>query len=114
MSDGNTNALAAFNSPTLAEVIDTIGITQFPSETNWHHTIAGLLIQGGKITAVASGATVAVSFNAGYSKQVLGIFVQAIGTSVLGWSVTIISTSGFSVVNAAVGPRDFYWWAIGV
>lgn len=110
----NTNAITPFAEATPAELNNSIGITQFPSETNWHQTIGGLLIQGGFVDNVGSGATVAVPFNTGYPTQVLGVYVQAIGTSVLGWSVNNVTTSGFDLINAAVAGRDFYWWAIGV
>lgn len=110
----NTNAVIPFLDASLRELNDSIGITQFPSETNWYQTIGGILIQGGTVLAVGSAATVAVSFNAGYPTQVLGVFVQAKGASVLGWSVDTVTLSGFNLINAAVANRDFYWWAIGV
>lgn len=110
----NTNAVLPFNAPSLEELADSLGITQFTSETNWHQTIGGVLIQGGSVLAVGSGATVVVPFNVGFPTQVLGVFVQARGTSVLGWSVNGVTTAQFSLVNAAVAARDFYWWAIGV
>lgn len=111
---GNTNAVTPFTGATLAELNDALGITQFPSETNWYQTVGGILIQGGFVDNVGSGATVAVPFNVGYPTQVLSVFVQGIGTSVLGWSVNNVTTAGFDLVNAAVANRDFYWWAIGV
>lgn len=113
MSQG-TNAVVPFEGANLRELVDSLGITQFPSETNWHQTLGGLLVQGGFIDSAGSGATVVVPFNVGFPTQVLGVFVQAIGTSVLGWSVNNITTAQFELVNAAVANRDFYWWAIGV
>lgn len=110
----NTNAILPLNSATFKELSEALGVTQFASDTNWQQTIGGLLIQGGFVNDVGSGATVAVPFNAGYPTQVLGVFVQALGTSVLGWSIDNVTTSGFDLVNAAVATRDFYWWAIGV
>lgn len=110
----NTNAVTSFNGTSLEELNEAIGITQFPSDTNWYQTIGGLLIQGGLVEAVGSGATVTVPFNVGYPTQVLGVFVQSKGTGVLGWSVDNVTQAGFDLVNAAIANRDFYWWAIGV
>lgn len=111
---GNTNAITPFVGASLSDLNDALGITQFPSERSWFQTIGGLLVQGGYVAAVGSGATVAVPFNVGYPTQVLGVFVQPLGTSVLGHAVNNVTTSGFDLVNAAVAGRDFYWWAIGV
>lgn len=113
MSQG-TNAVLPFTDATQKDLTDTIGITQFPSANSWYQTIGGLLIQGGLVTGAGSGATVVVPFHAGYPTQVLGVFVQAQGTSVLGWSVNNITTAQFELVNAAVAARSFNWWAIGV
>jgi hypothetical protein len=110
----NTNAVTPFNEPTLKELADSLGITQFTTETNWFQTIGGVLIQGGSIAGVSSGATVVVPFNVGFPTQVLGVFAQVRGTSVLGWSVTAVDIEKFSIVNAVGAVRDFYWWAIGV
>lgn len=109
---GATQGVLPYLRGTPEETADAIGITQFPSEGNWFQTIGGLLIQGGKIE-VGSAATLTVNFNAAYPKQVLGVFVQPTGTSLLGFSVNTITLDTFDIVNAAV-VRDFYWWAIGV
>ena len=109
-----SNAVLPYSRPTLRDLTETIGITQFPSETNWFQTIGGLLIQGGVVSGVGSGATVSVPFNVGFTIQVLGVFVQARGASVLGWSVGTVTLADFQLINAAVAGRDFYWWAIGV
>lgn len=110
----STNAVAPFNDPSLRQLAESLGITQFPSETNWYQTMGGLLIQGGTVTGVGSGATVVVPFNVGFITQTLGVFVQAKGTGVLGWSVNNVTKNQFELVNAAVAARDFYWWAVGV
>lgn len=113
MSQG-FNAALPFTGVKLEELADSIGITQFPSDIAWYQTIGGLLIQGGRVDSVGSGATVVVPFNVGFPTQVLGVFIQARGTSVLGWSVNNITTAQFDLINAAVAGRSFYWWAIGV
>jgi hypothetical protein len=111
----NTNAIASFTSPSSEELNEAVGITQFQSETNWFQTIGGILIQGGRVNGIASDATVVVPFNAGFPTQVLQVFVQPLGTSVLGWSIADPpNKNNFSIINAAFGPRDFYWWALGV
>lgn len=109
-----SNSILPYTGAQLSEIPDAIGITQFPSATNWFQTIGGLIIQGGIVTAVGSGATVIVPFNVGFTIQVLNVFVQAQGTSVLGWSVNNITLAQFELINAAVAGRDFHWWAIGV
>jgi hypothetical protein len=109
-----TNAVSPFIDPNLRDLADSIGITQFQGADKWYQTIGGILIQGGLVTGVGSGATVVVPFNVGFPTQVLGVFVQALGTSVLGWSVNNITTAQFELVNAAVAARSFNWWAIGV
>lgn len=110
----NTNAVAPFNDPSLRQLADSLGITQFPSATNWYQTMGGILVQGGQVTGVGSAATVVVPFNVGFPIQCLGVFVQAQGTSVLGWSVNNVTQAQFELVNAAVAARSFYWWAVGV
>lgn len=105
-------ALLPYLRGTPEETADAIGITQFPSETNWYHTIGGLLIQGGLIE-VLSGVTLTVDFNAAYPKQVLGVWLQPIGTSALPWNVDAVTLDTFDIVNGAA-DQEYYWWAIGV
>lgn len=107
-----TQGILPYLRGTPEEAADAIGITQFPSENHWFQTIGGLLIQGGKIE-VGSAATLTVDFNASYPKQVFGVWIQPIGTSLLGFSVDAVTLDSFDIVNAAI-VREFYWWAIGV
>ena len=109
----NTNAVLLFNQASTKELLESIGVTQFDSLTNWHQTIGGILIQGGYLTAVGAGAALGVPYNVGFPKQVVGTFVQPLGASLLGFSVTPVDKNSFTLNNAAV-VRDFYWWAIGV
>lgn len=109
----NINSIPPYSVSNLQDLVDAIGITQFTSEKNWHHTIAGILIQGGFLQSVGSGVTLVVPFNVGFPKQVLGVWPQPIGTSLLGHSINNITTAQFELVNDAV-VRDFYWFAIGV
>ena len=110
----NTNALVPFNRASLQETADSLGITQFVSETNWHQTIAGLLIQGGRINSVTHGAPLVVPFNVGFPTQVLGVFTQEIGANAHAASINSITTAQFSIILASGPSKDFYWWAIGV
>lgn len=105
-------ALLPYLRGTPEETADAIGITQFPSETNWFHTIGGLLIQGGLIE-VLSGTTLTVDFNASYPKQVLGVWIQPIGTATVSSRVNTVTLDTFDIVNGAA-DQSFYWWAIGV
>ncbi len=110
----STNAIAPFNDPSLRDLANSLGITQFLSETNWYQTIGGILIQGGKIISATHGAPVPVPFNVGFLTQVLGVFCQELGTQAHGWSINNITTSGFELSLASGPAKDFYWWAIGV
>lgn len=107
------NAIPPYLGATPGELQEALGVTRFVSETNWFQTVGGLLIQGGLESSVGSAATVTVSFNAAFPKQCLGVFIQPIGTSLLGFSVDNVTLEDFDLVNAAV-VRDFYWWAIGL
>lgn len=110
----NRNAVSPFDSPSLRDLADSIGITQFPSETNWWQTMGGLLIQGGKILGATHGAPVVVPFNVGFITQCLGVWCQELGTNAHSWSVNNVTKNQFELILASGPAKDFYWWAIGV
>ena len=106
------NSIAPFTKARLDEVQESIGITQFPSETSWYQVIGGLIVQGGFVS-VGDGATLTVSLNAPYEKQVLGIWIQVVGAAANTAHVAAVTVDDFSIVNG-VGARDFYWLSLGV
>ena len=108
----NTNSIIPFLGAGLQDLQDTIGITQFPSGTNWYQTIGGLLIQGGFLT-VSSSAVTTVPFNAGYPTQVLGVWIQSVGGSHNNAHIDNVTLAQFELHNGG-STRDYYWWAIGV
>lgn len=108
----STNSVLPFLGGNQEETSDAIGITQFPSAGNWFQVLGGLTIQGGKVS-VLSGATLSVAFNAPISKEVLGVFIQPIGTATVSYRVNSVTLNDFAIVNGAA-DQDFYWWAIGV
>lgn len=112
MSAG-ANSLLPYVGGTQEETKDAIGITQFLSETNWYHIVGGLILQGGQVTAVPSGGTVTVDFNAAFPKQVLQIFLQSKTNPSVSASYANATTESFDIKNGAA-VQDFDWFAIGV
>ena len=108
----NQNSLPPFTNASLKDLLDSIGITQFPSETNWYQVIGGLIIQGGFIDNATTGDT--ITFNASFTKQVLGVFLIPIRAGVIQYVVNTVTVDDFVVVHNGGGTGDFYWFAIGV
>ena len=108
------NAVAPFNDPSLRQLADAMGITQFPSETNWYQTMGGLLIQGGKVLGVGHPGSTVIPFNVGFLTQCLGVFCQELGTNAHSWSVNNVTNNQFELLLSSGPAKDFYWWAIGV
>lgn len=107
------NSILPNDKGSLEEVADAIGSTKFNSLTGWHQIIGGLSIQGDYVTAVGAGATLPISFNASYEKQILGVFCQPANAGLTDWRIDNVTQDGFDLVNGPTA-RDFYWWAIGV
>lgn len=108
----NTNSVLPFLGGSPKEVADAIGITQFPGEHTWFQVIGGVIIQGGYETLLSSSSNI-VTFVAPLPKQVLGIFIQAVGAAENGAYIDNIDLEQFELFNGA-GDRFYYWWAIGV
>lgn len=108
----NTNGISSFFTPRARDIFEAAGITQFPSETNWFHTISGLLLQGGFIDNAATGTT--ITLNASFTKQVLGIWVQPVGAAAAGFYISAVTVDNFVINYTGGGTKDFYWFAIGV
>lgn len=106
------NSLAPFTKASIKDLLDTIGITQFTSETDWYQVIAGLIVQGGFVETITTGDT--ITFNTSFTKQVLGIFVTAVGASSRQVAVDTITVDDFVLRHNGGGTGDFYWFAIGV
>lgn len=106
------NSVAPFSAASLKELLEALGITQFTSGTNWYHTIAGLLIQGGFVSAAVSGVT--VNFNAGFTKQVLGILIQPVNSGPSDPYVSGVTINNFTIIHGGGGSSNYYWFAIGI
>jgi hypothetical protein len=88
---------------------------------NWDITLAGLKIQGGRVT-VGAETSLAINFPSSFTTKVLGIFTQAIhntttaGTALNEQSGLVNSgftLNGFTLINDGVA-KDFFWWAAGI
>lgn len=108
----NINSITPFLGGTVAEIIESIGITQFPSATEWYQGIGGLVVQGG-LVQVLGGATLLVPFNAPHEKQVLGVWTQVVGAIDNNGYVNAVGLASFEIVNGA-GARSYYWLSLGV
>lgn len=106
------NSISPFANPTLIQLLESLGVTQFTSETNWYHTIAGILIQGGFVSLAATGTT--VDFNAGFTRQVLGVFLQPVNTAPVNFFVDAVTLNDFEIAHGGGGSHNYYWFAIGV
>ena len=109
----NFNAIAGFDEVSVEDLQNSLGITQFSGEFLWSHVIGGLLIQGGKVLGVGSGALVTVPFAQGFVTQCLGVFIQPISGTAEVSSINNVTTAQFDIINGATA-KDFFWWAIGV
>lgn len=106
------NSIIPFSRGTVQDLLNTVGITQFTSETDWYQVIAGLIIQGGLAETITTGDT--ITFNTSFTKQVLGVFITAIGASSLQVAANNITVDDFVLLHNGGGTGDFYWFAIGV
>jgi hypothetical protein len=118
----NNNAIVPFENSTLKELQELVGLTQFLADgMSFYHTVAGILIQGGIVGPVAGNSlSAALPFNAGFPKQVFGVFLQPIGTVVAGAGArysagaNVIDLNNFQIANDSASAMSFYWWAIGL
>jgi hypothetical protein len=109
----NTNAVPPYVGANSADLLESLGITQFNGLDSWSQTIGGLVIQGG-VVDVPSAANVSVSFPAPLSKQLLGIFLEeADVTSSVHSSVVSSNLTGFTFAHNHTAFK-VYWFAIGV
>lgn len=108
----NTNAIARLLQPSLQELSDSLGVTQFPSDVLWYQTLGGLLVQGGKVSVPGAGSLL-ISYNAGFPTQVLYVGAQPLDATGAFHITGYTSLNDFTLHNAG-GVRNFFWWAIGV
>lgn len=108
----NSNAILPFGTANLSDLLEAIGITQFPDGTSWYQTIGGLLIQGGQTGSVATATT--VDFHAGYTKQVLGVFITSLTNHGPDAYVSTVALDSFVINHSGGGSHNYYWFAIGV
>lgn len=95
MATKGWNALAGYT-PDLDGLQESLGTTQFGSQNRWHHTIAGLLFQGGIVPPDGN-----VTFLAAFNKQILAVHIN-------GGTANHITLEGFQASSGG------HWFAIGV
>lgn len=106
------NSVPPIAGGTAGDVIEALGITQFPSATEWYQVIGGIIVQGGRVS-IASGVTATVNLVAPYGKQFLGAWIQVIDVASNNAHITAVSLNSFQIVNG-VGLRAYYWLSLGV
>ena len=108
----NRNSVPPFLGGTAREALESIGITQFPSATEWYQVIGGLIVQGGTV-AITDAATTTIPLVAPYEKQTLGVWIQVVDDPSNGAHVEAVTLEDFDLVNGA-GARTYYWLSLGV
>ena len=91
----NWNAIPGY-APDLEALQEALGVTQFGSQNRWHHTLGGLIFQGGIVPPDGK-----VSFLVGFNKQILTVQVN-------GGTADKITLQGFETTSGG------HWLAIGV
>lgn len=108
----NTNGIPPFLDGTTKDALDAIGITQFPSATEWNQVLGGLVFQGGYVE-VDSSAVLAINFSTPYEKQTLGVWIQTVGAAHNSAHISSPTLESFEIHNGA-GVRQYYWLSLGV
>lgn len=99
---------------TLGQFQEAFQTAKFAADgLGWVSLWNGFLLQGGKVLAVGTGATVAVPFITGFEKQVLGIFITPFDVVAKAYAINGVTLAQFNLVNS-VGTADYFWFAIGV
>jgi hypothetical protein len=106
------NSVAPFVGGTAQDALEALGITQFPSATEWFQVIGGLIVQGGYVT-VPSSTVQTVNLVAPYGKQTLGVWLQTEGSSHNSAHVDGVTLTSFEIHNGG-GVRSYYWLSLGV
>jgi len=110
----STNSVNPYVGASLAEMQESLGITQFPGEYTWYQIIGGLVIQGG-FEIFTGAATRTVNLVAPFQKQVLNITISptSAGDGPHGHIVAGPGLTSFQIKH--YGPNASYFWlAIGV
>lgn len=106
------NALPGFTDTDVKQLLETAGVASFVSDTGFYQVINGILVQVGRTGSVSSGAT--IPFHAGFTKQVLGVFVTPItSTLIYDTGVNTVTLTNFKIYLPS-GPSSVYWLALGV
>lgn len=106
------NSIPPFATARVKDLLETIGVTQFPSEKNWYQVLGGLLLQGGFIDNASTGTT--ITFNTSFTKQVLGVFLIPVRATTIQFCVNTVTIDNFVVIHNSGVAEDFYWFAVGV
>jgi hypothetical protein len=109
---GSNNSVPPFMGGTTKDALEALGITQFPTETEWYQVIGGIIVQGGYIE-VDSSTVQTVNLVAPYEKQFLGVWLQTAGGSHNSAHVAGETLSSFEIHNGG-GDRSYYWLSLGV
>lgn len=108
----STNSIPALLGGSTRDALEALGITQFPSATEWFQVIGGLIVQGGYVE-VASATSITINLPAPYEKQTLGVWLQTEGSSHNAAHVDAVTLSSFEIHNGG-GIRHYYWLSLGV
>lgn len=106
----NNNAVAAYQYASVEELLNAMGVAQFPGADNFHITISGLLIQGGTTPSIPAGATISVPYNVGYPQHCMIVLLTS--RNVAASAGATPGQNNFSLVNGAVAA-SYSWLAIG-
>ncbi len=115
------NSIPSFSPDSLKNVQESLGITQLAagSEDSWYQILGGLIFQGGKTEPIAVNTlSAAISFNTGFPKKVLGIWIIPISDAIdptgelYSFAVNPIDLYSFQIANDGI-EAAFYWIAIG-
>jgi len=110
----NINSVNPYVGASLAELQDSLGVTQFPGQYTWYQIIGGLVVQGG--FEIFTGAAIrTVNLVAPFQKQVLNITISPTSASngPHGHIVAGVGLTSFQIDHH--GPNASYFWlAIGV
>ena len=107
------NSAIPLTGATPEELADGLGLPQFQDEDSFFVVQNGLIVQGGKATALSSG-DLNVPLPAPFTQQILTIQIQRIDTADHIHVVTAGTTLENIRVHLTGTSGSFYWFAIGV
>jgi len=106
----NNNALAGLQYSSVEELLNAMGVAQFPGADNFYITISGILIQAGVTGSIPASGTVAVPYNVGYPQRCMGVILTP--RSAAGSAAANPGQNSFTLVNGSVA-NQYTWLAWG-